>query len=243
MSAVAVRPVRPGRAADLQIAGLAPLSTCDWPGKLVATLFLQGCPWSCGYCHNPDLISPRTRGAVPWQDVVALLRARIGLLDGVVFSGGEPTRQHGLADAAQQVRTDGFAVGLHTAGAYPRRLEAVLESVDWVGLDIKALPDDYAALTGAPRSGAAAWLCLAMLLGSGVSHEVRTTVAPGAADAAYRTAAAVREAGVAVYALQQAKATGTRPGSVVEYPGWDEEFAGLAHRVGRLGFDELIVRR
>src|SRR3954447_23836555 len=82
-------------AADgLAVAGLTPLSTCDWPGQLVATVFLQGCPLACTYCHNPALIDPRVPGTLPWTSVTDLLGRRQGLLDGVVFSGGEPTRQH-----------------------------------------------------------------------------------------------------------------------------------------------------
>jgi len=123
---------------DLQIAGLTALSTCDWPDHLVATVFLQGCPWRCGYCHNAAILDPLTPGIVPWSAVRELLSARHGLLDGVVLSGGEPTRQAGLVDAARQVREQGFLVGLHTGGAYPGRLAAVLPYVDWVGLDVKA---------------------------------------------------------------------------------------------------------
>ena len=44
---------------DLQIAGLVPMSTVDWPGKFAASLFLQGCPWACPYCHNSAIIDPR----------------------------------------------------------------------------------------------------------------------------------------------------------------------------------------
>ena len=54
-------------AEQLQIAGLARLSSCDWPGKLVATVFLQGCPLDCGYCHNPGLLDPRVPGVVAWR--------------------------------------------------------------------------------------------------------------------------------------------------------------------------------
>ena len=134
----AARPCDLPGADSLAIAGLVPLSTCDWPGKLVATVFLQGCPWQCTYCHNPDLISPRTPGQVPFERVRELLAKRRGLLDGVVFSGGEPTRQRALGSAMREVRELGFGVGLHTGGSYPARLREVIGLVDWVGIDIKA---------------------------------------------------------------------------------------------------------
>ena len=83
----------------LRVGGLTPLSTSDWPGMLAAVVFCQGCPWRCGYCHNPGLIPARGDNEIPWEDVLAFLRRRQGLLDGVVFSGGEPTAQAGLLDA------------------------------------------------------------------------------------------------------------------------------------------------
>jgi len=165
----------------LVVAGLTTLSTVDWPGRHVATVFLQGCPWRCTYCHNPDLVTAAPRSAqraIPWTDVLAFLATRQGLLDGVVFSGGEPTLQAALPSAIADVRALGFGVGLHTGGAWPARLEHVLPLVDWVGLDIKDLPDQYARVTGAAPSGEAAYRSLATLQRSGVPHEVRTTVDP-----------------------------------------------------------------
>ena len=75
------------------------MSTVDWPGELVASLFLQGCPWACPYCQNAAIIDPRVPGVVAWDAVERLLARRRGLLDGVVFSGGEATRQIALAPA------------------------------------------------------------------------------------------------------------------------------------------------
>ncbi len=165
-------------ASDLTIAGIEPFSSCDWPGKLVATLFLQGCPWSCTYCHNVSIIDPRAPGQVTWDEVLTTLRRRQGLLDGVVFSGGEPTRQAGLADAMRQVRDMGFAVGLHTGGAFPRRFGEVLDLVDWVGLDIKAPEAKFAQVTGVANSARPAFESLRIALDAGVDLQVRTTVDP-----------------------------------------------------------------
>lgn len=170
--------------ADIRIGGLERLSLCDWPGQLAAVLFLQGCPWDCGYCHNPHLIPPQAKTALDWETIVAFLSGRRGLLDGVVFSGGEPTLQTALPDAMRAVRDMGFKVGLHTGGAYPARLAAVLPLVDWVGFDVKAPFDDYADTTAVPGSGARARESLRLLLASGVAHEVRTTIHPALLDAA-----------------------------------------------------------
>jgi len=162
----------------LRVGGLARLSTCDWPDHLTATVFLQGCPWRCGYCHNPHLI-PATAGEGPeWPEIMAFLARRRGLLDGVVFSGGEPTLQGELVGAVRAVRGLGFAVGLHTAGPYPERLSALLPLLDWVGFDVKATFAGYDAVTGVVGSGDRAAESLRRLLASGVDYEVRTTVHP-----------------------------------------------------------------
>lgn len=162
----------------LRVGGITPLSTTDWPGMLAAVVFCQGCPWRCAYCHNPDLISPHSESEIPWTDVLGFLHRRQGLLDAVVFSGGEPTLQAGLPDAMREVRELGFKIGLHTGGMYPKRLAAVLPLLDWVGMDVKAPFADYARITGVKESGAPVRESLELLLASGVKHEVRTTVHP-----------------------------------------------------------------
>ena len=158
------------------VGGFTPLTTIDYPGELSAVVFLQGCPWRCGYCQNNDLIACRTQSSIPWQNVIDFLDKRRRLLDAVVFSGGEPTLHANLAEAIQQVSAMGFKVGLHTAGIYPNRLQKILPLVDWVGMDIKSAKAEYESITGVRGSGERAWKSANLLLGSGVAHEFRTTV-------------------------------------------------------------------
>lgn len=206
---------------ELRIAGVTAFSTVDWPGMMAATLFLQGCPWDCFYCHNPALIDPRTAGVYSWADVTDLLCDRIGLLDAVVFSGGEPTMQRGLIPAMKMVRALGFEVGLHTAGTYPSLLAKVLPFVDWVGLDIKSTREEYTGVTGRARSGENAWRSLELVLAHNMlragtkrplDYEVRTTVHPAAFDDASLRDLGCRlaDAGVETWAVQRFRDTGTR---------------------------------
>jgi pyruvate formate lyase activating enzyme len=190
----------------LRLGGLTPLTTTDYPGELAATLFCQGCPWRCGYCHNAHLLETAP-GTISWSEVVDFLSQRRGLLDAVVFSGGEPTAQPVLPAAITDIRALGFKIGLHTAGPSPRRLAEVLPLVDWVGLDIKALPADYPLVTGVAGSGEKAWESLALALAAGVELEVRTTPLPGLDSADYlaRLMGDLAEAGVRRYALQQCR--------------------------------------
>ncbi|NLZ18339.1 MAG: anaerobic ribonucleoside-triphosphate reductase activating protein [Desulfobulbaceae bacterium] len=162
----------------LEIGGLLPFTTIDYPGNLAAVLFCQGCPWRCGYCHNRHLMTQTSRSPVYWHEVSALLRQRRGLLDALVFSGGEPTLQEELPDAIRAVRTMGFKVGLHTAGPYPERLRECIPLLDWVGMDLKAPFDEYERITGIPGSGAAAQESAMLLRQSGLAHQFRTTLDP-----------------------------------------------------------------
>jgi pyruvate formate lyase activating enzyme len=194
----------------LRVGGLTPLSTTDYPGYLSAVVFCQGCPWRCGYCHNPHLLPARGAGEIAWSDIVSFLCRREGLLDAVVFSGGEPLAQPGLADAMRTVRQMGFRVGLHTAGAYPSRLAEVLALVDWVGFDIKASFAEYARITTVRRSGDRALESAKLLLAGNVAHEFRTTLHPHQHDSRKieRLAGALADLGARHYVLQEFRTDG-----------------------------------
>ena len=220
----------PTAARSLQVGGLTPFTSIDYPGQLAAVVFVQGCPWRCAYCHNPHLQS-RTSSAGPrWSEVLDFLRQRVGLLDAVVFSGGEPTLDPALPQAMAEVRALGFKVGLHSAGIYPQRLQAVLPQLDWVGLDIKApLGDDagHAGVTGRRNSAAPVRRSLAALVqharASGLPFECRTTAHPALLDDAALLAVAddMAAAGVTHWVLQIARPQGVTdalPAVGADYP-------------------------
>ena len=160
---------------SIAIGGLTRFSTLDYPGHLAAVVFCQGCPWRCAYCHNPHLQAVTTDSSLPWHTVSEWLTERQGLLEAVVFSGGEPLLQSGLPWAMYQVREMGYQVGLHTAGVYPDRLAGVLPLVDWIGFDIKAAFDDYPRITGV-KCLDTPQRALSYVLASGKPHEIRCTV-------------------------------------------------------------------
>lgn len=230
----------------LRIGGISRLSSIDWPGQLVATVFTQGCPWDCGYCHNPHLLSAESSATGPdliaWQAVAAFLKSRGGLLDGVVFSGGEPLAQRALSAAIAEVRSLGFPVALHSGGAVPERFAEVLPSLAWVGLDIKAPRTEYERITRVPGSGERAFESLRALIASGVAFEVRTTVHPDLLGEAelLRLAEELRECGAHTWVLQRFRAEGTREDRLA--PGAPVEISGaLAERLAE-GFSAFSIR-
>jgi pyruvate formate lyase activating enzyme len=160
------------------LGSFTPASDHDWPGRRVATIYLLGCPWRCAYCHNPQLQKRGTTPMLSWPRIAARLEASRGEIGGVVFSGGEPTTDRTLPDAIAAVKALGLPVGLHTSGAYPERLEAILPLLDWVGFDLKTDYENYAVLTGAPGSAARATQSARLIVASGVDHEFRLTWHP-----------------------------------------------------------------
>ena len=194
----------------LRIGGITPFSTVDWPGKLACVAFLAGCPWDCPYCQNHALRDQRaaTQGE---SELIDLLRQRRGLLDAVVFSGGEPLAQPGLADAMRQARELGFSVGMHTCGAFPERLREVASLVDWVGIDVKAPWDKYDEVTRVAGTGERARESLDVLLAAGVAMEARTTWHPDllSEDDVAVIARDLAERGVRSWAVQAYRHVGT----------------------------------
>lgn len=199
----------------IRVGGFEGLSLCDWPGQITATIFCQGCPWDCPYCHNPHLIPSISETELEWSGILRFLETRRGLIDGVVFSGGEPTLQKGLEEAIHQVRSMGFRIGLHSAGPYPERLASVLPLVDWIGFDVKAAFADYEQVTRTPKSGSRARKSLEHVLGSGIDYQIRTTIDPTLLDdeAIKRLKADLAAFGVQDHKLQEMRLHGVRPGT------------------------------
>jgi len=232
---------QPQTAERLRVGGFTRLTTIDYPGELSAVVFCQGCPWRCRYCQNGDLLdAAAVESLIDWADIRAFLRQRVGLLDAVVFSGGEPTVQTALGAAMREIRAFGYRIGLHTSGAYPERLRPLLPLIDWVGLDIKALPEDYTALTGLPDSGERAWASLALLLEAGVNLEVRTTLMPDWTPDYLRTLSQrLATKGVRRYVLQ---ACATQRALDPHLPGYSIMPRELVEAVDLRLFEHLDVR-
>lgn len=194
----------------LKVGGMTAFSATDFPGKFATTLFVQGCPWRCRYCHNPHLQERTAASALSWEEILLFLRRRRGFIDVVVFSGGEPCIDPALHAAIEEVKSLGFAIGLHTACIYPRQLQQVLPLIDWVGFDVKTRLPDYPGLTSIDKSGASILPCIEHILASGVDYECRTTLHPSLLDEAalLDLGKQLRELGVKNYVLQQFRKTG-----------------------------------
>ncbi len=165
----------------MNIQGMMKLSLLDYPGRTACTLFTGGCNLRCPFCHNAVLV--RTPASVPdiTGEALEYLSRRRGLLDGVCVTGGEPLIQPGLDSLFEKLHGMGYSVKLDTNGSFPSRLADILSRglVDYVAMDIKSAPENYAAATGTQLDFAVFAESIALIQGSGIPHEFRTTAVRG----------------------------------------------------------------
>lgn len=164
----------------MNIKGIQKLTLLDFPGKVACTVFTGGCNFRCPFCHNADLVlNPSQTRDISEEEVFDFLKKRIGLIDGVCISGGEPLLQGDIEAFIQRVRSMGYLIKLDTNGSFPKRLERLIVSglIDYVAMDIKSSPEGYQTLAGVENFDIAPVLRSAELLMEGrVPYEFRTTV-------------------------------------------------------------------
>lgn len=184
-------------------------SIVDFPNHIAAVAFLQGCPWRCPFCYN---LSLQKIGGTPESDwtfdkFLAFLQKRKGVLDSVVFSGGDPLVHEGLSVAIDAVKALGYQVGLHTGGYRPQALARIADRLDWVGLDIKAPfeAERYAQATGGYRLVDNIKKSLEVLRLNNVHFECRTTCDPRilTVEDIYQIANSLVQLGVKEYYIQK----------------------------------------
>ena len=162
----------------MQIQGLQKLTLLDYPGKTACTIFLSGCNFRCPFCHNAPLLTADAADGIGEEELLAFLKKRQGLLDGVVVTGGEPLLRPELPALLEKVKALGYAVKLDTNGTFPERLEQVVRAglADYVAMDVKNSPMRYAQTVGAMELDLAPIdKSVSFLLRGTVDYEFRTT--------------------------------------------------------------------
>ena len=194
------------------ISGLQKLTLLDYPGKVACTVFTGGCNFRCPFCHNSALVLPEQLSQDSSADeVLRFLKKRVGVLDGVAVTGGEPLLHPDMADFLKEVKALGFLVKLDTNGSFPDRLMALVEAglVDRVAMDIKNAPALYAKTAGLERFDlGGVTRSKDFLLSGAVDYEFRTTVVRGLHTKESLLAAAEWIRGAKEYYLQQYKDSG-----------------------------------
>lgn len=163
----------------MRIGGFQKLTLVDFPGKVAATVFVQGCNFRCGYCHNPELVLKRLfQGYIPQEEVLNYLYDRREKLQGVVITGGEPTLQKGLSCFIVRIKEMGFKVKIDTNGSHPEVLLSLLELnlIDYIAMDVKSSLARYALVTGTLCDTTKIQESINLIIKSGIPYQLRTTL-------------------------------------------------------------------
>lgn len=165
------------------IAGIQKMTLLDYPDKIAALIFTQGCNFACGYCHNPEMI-PKSR-VLPYSPdlepdaILEFLSRRVGLLDAVVISGGEPTIHEDLGEFMQKIKDVGFLIKLDTNGSNPEVVQDLLDKklLDYIAMDIKQSYSKYKELA---KNDIADNIkkSIEIVRNSGIPYEFRSTILP-----------------------------------------------------------------
>ncbi|MGZ3634534.1 MAG: anaerobic ribonucleoside-triphosphate reductase activating protein [Syntrophales bacterium] len=161
------------------IGGLQKVSLIEYPGKIGAIAFTQGCNFRCPYCHNPELVDPDLyRECLSEEGVLSFLHKRKGKLDALTITGGEPTIQVDLLDFIKCVKNIGYLIKLDTNGSCPEVLERLIGGrlVDYIAMDIKGPLHKYRTVTRSKIDEDKIRQSIEIIMKSGMPYEFRTTV-------------------------------------------------------------------
>lgn len=182
----------------MQIHGLQKTTLLDFPGHVASTIFFGGCNFRCPFCHNMNLVlNAANEPVISEEELFHHLNSRIGILDGVCITGGEPTLQKDLVPFIEKIKSLGYLVKLDTNGTNPNVIEELISKklIDYIAMDIKSSPKDYAKVAGlesfdfdgVKRS-------ISILINGTVPYEFRTTMVKE-----YHSPETVREIGELIH--------------------------------------------
>ena len=160
----------------LPVYSVTPFTMLDFPERTACIIWFSGCNMRCAYCHNPQIVQGKGRGNI--DQILDFLKKRVGLLDGVVLSGGEASAYPSLSDFISQIKELGYDVKLDTNGLRPDIIEDFLTQgfLDYIALDYKAPPHKFKQVTGVNKYDDFSRTLDLLCKQDAVPFEVRTTV-------------------------------------------------------------------
>lgn len=153
---------------------ITPFTLLDYPNKAACILWFVGCNMRCQYCYNPDIVFGK--GKIGIDQAEDFLKSRKGLLQAVVFSGGECTMHPDMMPLVKIAKSLGYLIKVDTNGARPKLIKSLIDNdlLDYVALDFKGLGQRFHEIT-VSGSFEAFEETLDILLNANIQFEVRTT--------------------------------------------------------------------
>lgn len=156
-------------------------SFIDYPGKISTVLFVSGCNFRCGFCHNPELVYNRRQlKIIKSQEIINFLNKRKKVIEAAVISGGEPTIYKNLPNLIKQLKDQGLFIKLDTNGTNPEMLDKLINSklIDYLAMDIKAAPKKYQLIVNRAINIDKIKNSIKLIINGGLPYEFRSTILP-----------------------------------------------------------------
>ncbi len=215
----------------MNIGGLQKFSLIDYPGKICAIIFTQGCNFKCGYCHNPELVNPEQFiSALDEKEIIYFLKQRQGKLDAVCVTGGEPLLQKEILKFIKKIKDLGFLVKLDTNGTRPEILSKLIKGnlLDYIAMDIKAPLEKYEKIARAKINLENIQQSIKIIMNSDIDYEFRTTIVKSQLSPAEIKKIAQLIQGARLYIMQKFVATkANNPEFLKQKTYTDAEFENL----------------
>jgi len=166
----------------LDIRGFQKFSLVEWPGKMSAIIFTGGCNFRCPFCHNPELVIELDQvPTYPWQEIEDFLNKKVGWIDAIIITGGEPTIHPELPQVFEKIKNKGYLTGIATNGTNPEMLKELIEKklLDKIAMDIKSSPEKYDLATGRENVDFEKIKeSISLIKKSGIAYDFKITLAP-----------------------------------------------------------------
>ena len=167
------------------ISGLQKVTLLDYPQHIACTIFLGHCNLRCPFCHNMTLVTnPENYGIIHINEILDYLKERVGKLNGVAITGGEPLLNDDIEELLIPIKNLGYKIKLDTNGFFPEKIEKLIDDnlVDYFAMDIKAGFSNYKTainkdFTSSDKNNVLKSIDL--LMKKAIDYEFRTTCVKG----------------------------------------------------------------
>ncbi len=167
----------------MKFSGFIKTSLINYPDKICSVVFTGGCNLCCAFCYNRELVL-NPQQLVDEDSVLAHIAKRKQMVPAIVISGGEPAIHDDLGSFLEKLRSIGVFIKVDTNGFFPEKVKEWIDKslVDYIAVDIKTSPGKYPQLTGTDVDFSVVAETVAILRGSSIDYELRSTVIPGFFD-------------------------------------------------------------
>ncbi|MBP3200968.1 MAG: anaerobic ribonucleoside-triphosphate reductase activating protein [Lachnospiraceae bacterium] len=169
------------------IRGLQKTTLLDYPEHIACTIFFGNCNLRCPFCHNMELVEhPEKYPEFSITQILDFLKERVGKLNGVAITGGEPLLNRDIGDLLKLIKELGYPIKLDTNGFFPDMIEKLIDDklVDMFAMDIKSGWTNYMKVAGLKNEDLSVIKTkveksIALLMERASDYEFRTTCVKG----------------------------------------------------------------